>query len=413
MQTPAKPGDVDPNLKCLLNFSDDVFVDETSRHTVTMIGISRWNDFYDNGYFTLLTSGVMGPYTVFGGYSDFRLTMDASDDFDLFDGNPCTIGFFAAIHDDSDGQSLMTRDNTTSFPPYLLGYATGEGGDVQIFMSSNGSSWDVANGKSWGPVALNKWTYYELNYEDGFFYAFADGRLTDKWYSATHLPTNGNPITMGQTQTDVWQWFSLDMFFVYKGICLHKTDFDVPRREMTATLDGDYLLNTAEDGSGTDLSSGLVVSVEYDPDQVSYTLTNNSGSNGYLIHLQARGRGLYNYDRITKTVKDDANITANGYQSLNINQYYQQDLTAGTAWITDIVGGINEGITTINAVTFHANRSANNMNRFLQCDVGDLIRVTLENPSGDGYFHIQNVSYDILPGNIVRCTWGLVPGVTP
>jgi len=280
-------------------------------------------------------------------------------------------------------------------------------------MSSNGSTWDVASNKSWGLIAMNKWIYYELNYDAGWFYAFADGELTDKWYSATALPATSADFTIGLTQSTVWQWFAHDMFFIRKGICLHKTDFEIPRREIKATLDGDYLLNTNDDGSGTDLSSGLSINVKYRPDEVVYTLKNNSGSDGYLTHLQARGRGLYNYDRITATVEDDASIAANGYQTLNIQQYYQQDLDAGSTWINSIVTADANSRTVLRSISFYANRNETSMLRFLQCDVGDLIRVTIASQNIDGYYHIQNVGFNVTGKDIVLCTWGLVEGNTP
>jgi len=414
MQTPDVPGDPDPTLMVLLNYTDATFVDETGRHTVTQNDVFRANDVYNNGFNDIMSSGVLGPYAIYGGYSNYKLTMPTSTDFDLFDGTtPCTIGFFAAMFNITPGQAILSRDSSVTYQPYLLGYSNGDGGDMGIFMSSNSASWNVANNRSWGPVVKNRWVYYELNYDAGWFYAFADGKLTDKWYSATALPASSATMTIGMTQTSTYAWFAHDMFFIRKGICLHKTDFDIPRREISPTLDGDYLLNTADDGSGTDLSSGLAITATYTPDEVTYTLTNNSGSAGYLIHLQARGRGLYNYDRITATAEDAVSINENGYQSVNIQQYYQQDLDAGEVWINSIVTADANSRTVLQSISFFANRSETNMLRFLQCDVGDLIRVTISAQNIDGYYHIQSAGYRVMSKNIVLCTWGLVEGNTP
>jgi hypothetical protein len=414
MQTPDVPGDPDPTLMVLLNYTAATFVDETGRHTVTQNDVTRFNDVYNNGFNDVMGSGVLGPYAVYGGYSNYQLTMPTSTDFDLFDGStPCTIGFYAAMFNITSGQSILSRNAASTKPTYLLGYANGSGNNLGIYMSSDGATWDVASNKSWGMIALNKWIYYELNYDAGWFYAFADGKLTDKWYNATALPATSATMTIGKTQSTVYAWFAHDMFFIRKGICLHKTDFDIPRRQVSPTLDGDYLLNTLANGGGTDLSSGLVISATYTPDEVTYTLTNNSGSDGFITHLQARGRGLYNYDRITATAENATSINANGYQSVNVQQYYQQDLDAGTVWINSIVTNEATSRTVLQSISFYANRSEANMLRFLQCDVGDLIRVTIASQNIDGYYHIQNVGFSVTGDNVVRCTWGLVEGNTP
>jgi hypothetical protein len=203
-----------------------------------------------------------------------------------------------------------------------------------------------------------------------------------------------------------------DELYIDKGRCLHTSDFDSPRKNLSHLLEGDYTFNTDITGSGTDLIDDLAITTSYGPDEVSYTLTNGSASDGYL-DIQARGRGLYNYDAITETVQDAASIAANGYQTLSVNQYYQQDLTAGTAWITAIIAAEKDARTALRSISFYANRTENNMLRFLQCDAGDLIRVILSTLGIDGYYHIQSVAFQVGSGNISYVTWGLVEGNEP
>ena len=53
------------------------------------------------------------------------------------------------------------------------------------------------------------------------------------------------------------------------------------------------------------------------------------------------------------------------------------------------------------------------MERFLQCDVGYLIKVTLDDPGIDGYYYIQNVNADITSTYDIHVTWELKEGKTP
>lgn len=414
MLQPEAPGETDPNLMLLLHFTNN-FTDSTGRHTITNNDVTNVEDVYvDVGPdpdVQRIGTNVLGPYAIFGGYASYNLSVPYSSDFE-FGSGAFTIGLYAAILDNTVNKALIARDGTNTYTPWLLGYVNGTG--INIYMSSNGSSWDIANAKSWGSLKRNRWTHYEINRdENGWFYAFVDGQLTDKWYSALAFPANAYPLSIGKWTTN-YIFAGVDELYVIKGKALHKSDFTPPEKELSTTLEGDYLLNSEEDGTGTDLSDNLEIGVTYYSSYPEYTsIKNASGTNGHLIRLQARGRGVYSYDSIENSVEDAASIQENGYQSITINQPYQQDLTAGTAWITAIVADNKDAITKLRGISFWANKSETNMLRFLQCDAGDLIRVILDDLGIDGYFYIQNISSDTKSGSVVYVTWGLVPGLEP
>jgi hypothetical protein len=62
--------------------------------------------------------------------------------------------------------------------------------------------------------------------------------------------------------------------------------------DLVATTD--YTANSAEDGSGTNLTSGLTVTKESLGNQAKITVYNGSGSNGYLTLLKIRGKPVVN-----------------------------------------------------------------------------------------------------------------------
>jgi hypothetical protein len=413
MLQPEAPGAVDPYLMLLLDFTSD-FTDSTGRHTVTNNDVTILTDTYvDVGPdpdVQRIANSILGPYAIFGGYADYNLSVPSSEDFN-FGSGAFTIGFYTAILDNTTGYAVMARDGTSSYPPFMLGYVSGT--TVLVYMSSNGSSWDIANGKSWGELKRNRWTHYEINRdENGWFYAFSDGELTDTWYSSAALPTNTNPLSVGKWSVG-YIFMGLDDLYIKKGEALHTKDFVPPAKNMSTTLEGDYWLNTEDDQTGTDLSDYLEIDVEYFSNEVNYTrIENTSGSDAYF-YVQARGLGVYTYDSIENVVKDSESIEANDYQTININQPYQQDLEAGTTWITAIVSKNKDPITKLRGISFWANKSESNMLRFLQCDIGDLVRVALDDLGIDGYFYIQNVAADVKPGGIVCVAWGLVPGLEP
>jgi hypothetical protein len=94
----------------------------------------------------------------------------------------------------------------------------------------------------------------------------------------------------------------------------------------------DYLMNTAEDGSGSNITADLTITAAYGTEGVTYTLTNNNGATGYLTFLQARGLGVYSYNPTETARENTDSITEYGYQSMTLHQDYKKDTAAGKAY---------------------------------------------------------------------------------
>jgi hypothetical protein len=185
-------------------------------------------------------------------------------------------------------------------------------------------------------------------------------------------------------------------------------NYDPPRIEERATLPGDYLISTTENGSGTDLSADLTITATYDSIGVDYILENTSASDGFVYYLTARGLGVYSFNPVDEIAKDDTSIAAIGYHSLTLRQAYQQNIIAGLARAQTVVTNEADPQTRVESVTLVANKSIFNTLLFLMADVGDLIKVT-HTPSGVNaeYYYIQNISYADSEGGIIRLTFGL------
>ena len=407
MQTPEVPGAVDASLMTLLNFHGG-FYDETTRHTWTGNDVSILNDVYTEAASgnTYISGAILGHYALFGGYPYYYMYTPSSADFD-FGSGAFTIGWYESKINAAAGNTTMARDGR-QYAPYILGYT--DGTNMLIYMSSNGSTYDIASGRSLGPVNRGHWTYYEINRdEDGWFYAFADGQLTDKWHSPLAMADGVDQFLIGYTQGGYWCFMGFDSFFVKKGVCWHKTDFTPPSRNILPYVEGDYLLNTLEDGTGTNLSASLDITATYDATGVTYSLTNNSAQDGFIIHLQARGKGVYAEGTLETYVEDATSIISYNYREISLDQKYQQNLNAGTSIITSIIAAEKDPRTELRAVSFFANKSTTTMENCLLRDVGDLVRVVVSDTGIDNYYHIQNIGMSVKSGGIIYVTWGLKP----
>lgn len=91
----------------------------------------------------------------------------------------------------------------------------------------------------------------------------------------------------------------------------------------------DYLMNAVADGSGADLTASLVVVANYGANGVSYTLTNTSGSTGYVTRLQARGKGVYDFRTVILVAEDAEAIARFGVNAIAWDMPYQESATVG------------------------------------------------------------------------------------
>lgn len=94
----------------------------------------------------------------------------------------------------------------------------------------------------------------------------------------------------------------------------------------------DYLMNSLANGSGSNLTANFTVVATYGANQVDYAITNNHGSTpGYVTFLQARGRGLYDYDPLEAEETNETSIEAIGESGVQLDMPYQSDFAVTQA----------------------------------------------------------------------------------
>ena len=104
-----------------------------------------------------------------------------SADFDFGTGD-FTIDWWEYRLANSSACSAVCRDNN-SYTGYLLGYCDGNS-HLQVYMTSTGSSWNMASAKSLGNLQLNGWHHFAIVRSGNIFYTFQDGVQKDTWSSA-------------------------------------------------------------------------------------------------------------------------------------------------------------------------------------------------------------------------------------
>jgi len=183
----------------------------------------------------------------------------------------------------------------------------------------------------------------------------------------------------------------------------------------------DYIFNTEEDESGSNITSDLEVTAVYGANGVDYTLTNTGAITGYVTQLQARGKGVYIYRPVEILREDEALVANDGARTLNLDLPYQDDPLQTTDIATALLAKYKQKYTAIQSVTFVANKDVVSnpaapsgtfyqdllINAFLDLQIGDKIKVVAPSVGIEQDCFIQSIDFTITSGDIVTYTYGL------
>jgi len=187
-------------------------------------------------------------------------------------------------------------------------------------------------------------------------------------------------------------------------------------------ITADYLFNSLEDGTGTDLSAQLTVSAVYGGNSGAVTVLNNGPSDGFLILLKCRGRGVYDYESVLGIASSPGSILKYGEKTFSLDMPYQHDPLVAQDAASFIVAQSKHLLTQVRSVTFCANNSDRLMKAALRTEIGDRVRVQETvtgtvavlpvdepQPVAAVEFFVNAVELTIIERGIMYCTWILAP----
>jgi hypothetical protein len=173
----------------------------------------------------------------------------------------------------------------------------------------------------------------------------------------------------------------------------------------------DYLLNSASDGSGSNLTASLAVTATFYANVAFLQLTNSGGTAGYVTKLQLRGKGIYDMQHVVFRQEDASSKTQFGAQACTYAMPYQSDPNVGDGAARHLLGLYKSQTTNTESVALSPNRSDALMQAARDREPGDRIGLA-ETQTGltvtTGFF-IQAVDFEIAAGNIAKVTWLLAP----
>ena len=195
-------------------------------------------------------------------------------------------------------------------------------------MSTNGASWDIANGVSMGTTSNTGFDHFALVRAGSTYYIFKNGVLTNSFVNPLSPYYNGtNSLNIGKSGTTYAEGY-LDEFRVSKGIVRWLSNFTPPSSQYSEGAVLPTAGFTASPGSGpaplpvqfTDTSTGSISSWSWDfgdggTSTGQYPSHVYSTAGTYTVSLTVSGPGGSNTDTQT------ADVTVSAPPPGGIDQY--------------------------------------------------------------------------------------------
>jgi hypothetical protein len=174
----------------------------------------------------------------------------------------------------------------------------------------------------------------------------------------------------------------------------------------------DFLFNTQEDGTGQDITGQVTVTptTPIGGNSVELTASNAGPLDGWLIKLETRGRGLYDFEPLVNERRDTDSIRELGENAFAFDMPYQNRIENGADVAEFILSQEADPRTRLEAVTFLANWDDTVAQQFYLRAISDRIGITLPVLGlSAAQFFVNGIRLAISSAGLVRVTYFLAP----
>lgn len=197
-----------------------------------------------------------GAALLFDGNGDY-LSIANSTDFDFGTGD-FTIEMWVYLESVSGNHHLVGRYNGNATSPIAI-YQNAS--NIAFYSSSNGSSWDIVSGLSFGTFSTGTWYHLVVTRNGTTFRTFKDGVLANSTTSSGTLHANSGAVTFGANNSGAEGYNGyLDEIRIIKGEALYTAGFTPPAQRffyqdtvLLLHMDGANASTTFRDETGKTL----------------------------------------------------------------------------------------------------------------------------------------------------------------
>lgn len=316
-----------------------------------------------------------------------------SSDYDFGSGD-FTVEWWEYRFNSTSGPAAIARSGASGFVPWIFGQS--DGTNSLIYISSNGSSWDVANGKTFGTISTNTWVSYAVTRQGTTFRAFKNGTITDSWTSSATIPTSTADFVIGKKSSS-YITACIDEVRITKGLARYTASY-TPTTDPFTISGVVYSAWTNSNSTGDDISDSFTITSTYGAAGATITVANSSVQNGYLTFFNIYSNIVDSANPITSVQEDTDSINEFGYYEETINQTYQQDLINGITESAAILAANKQPALILNKVTMKANTSDAMILTFLNTDIGDRVEIIEDQTGTNGSYYIQGMDFTAQSG---------------
>lgn len=171
----------------------------------------------------------------------------------------------------------------------------------------------------------------------------------------------------------------------------------------------DFIIRDSDEANATNITGDHTVTPVTGGNSVRWTITNNGSVSGWVMTLQVRGRGLYDYDPLIGESEDSTSKDDHGENVLEIDMPYQSDINIAVGIAAYELAQRKDPRTYISHVGFLGNSSDALMIAGLAREPGDEVTLTETVAGLSGDHFINGCDIVIMPNSIIKFGWTVVP----
>jgi hypothetical protein len=126
------------------------------------------------------------------------------------------------------GMAAVCRVSVAAANAFLLGHYNTPN-SIQVYMSSDGTNWDIASARTMGTLDLTTWTHYAITRAGTVFRTFKNGVQQDTWTSSLALKAASDTLTIGKWSTTYFSGY-MEEVRISKGIARWTANFTPPSK---------------------------------------------------------------------------------------------------------------------------------------------------------------------------------------
>ena len=209
------------------------------------------------------------------------------------------------------------------------------------------------------------------------------------------------PIAAGASQLIIGQFRD-----PVTGDSIGATDVQAP------VASTDYTGNTASNGSGTDVTTDLTITLSVGQNGVNVTVANAGAATAYLTLFQLRGKGIYDRSAVQHEATDATSIADHGEHDVDIDAPYQGSDIVGQGAADYLLLRYKNPFVQARTVTV-ASKNTTIRSRILEAEISDMINVR-ESVTGINTDHfINGIELRFVGGTVLEATLTLAPDNDP